>query len=92
MGFRVADAVVATWDIRSTATGQSVRAGDLGVILKQIGTEPASFRVRFTVEGRSVVLDGLTQSDITREGPYLGDPLEADDPRSHGNDRSRSTR
>ena len=71
MGFRAADAVIALYDLTSTVTGGSVRCGDPGVILKQVGSAPATFKVRFTVAdplGATVVLDGVTDRDIARVG------------------------
>jgi len=67
MGFREADAVVATRDIASTVTGNAVSSGAKGVILKQVGSRPATYRVRFLVSlgsQRSLVLDDVTDHDI----------------------------
>ena len=70
MGLRVSDAVVADHDITNTVTGNAVTRGAPGVILKQTGSAPATYRVRFPPDrlGRSVVLDELTDHDISRPG------------------------
>ena len=68
MGFHESDRVVATRDIDNTVTGLGVRAGTPGVVLRQVGTMPATFRVRFAPAeepaGRSIVVDDLTDHDI----------------------------
>lgn len=81
MGFRAADAVIALYDLTCPVTGGSVQCGDPGVILKQVGSAPATFKVRFTVADparSTVVLDGVTDRDIARMGVHLGDPHEVD--------------
>jgi hypothetical protein len=81
VGFRATDAVIALYDLTCPVTGGSVRCGDPGVILKQVGSAPATFKVRFTVADPSratVVLDGVTDRDIARTGAHLGDPHEVD--------------
>ena len=81
MGFRAADAVIALYDLTCPVTGGSVQCGDPGVILKQVGSAPATFKVRFTVADAArptVVLDGVTDRDIARAGVHLGDPHEVD--------------
>ncbi len=81
MGFRAADSVIAMYDLTCTVTGGSVRCGDRGVILKQVGLAPATFKVRFTVADparATVVLDGVTDRDIAHSGTELGDPRELD--------------
>ncbi len=81
MGFRAADAVIALYDLTCPVTGGSVQCGDPGVILKQVGSAPATFKVRFTVADparSTVVLDGVTDRDIARAGMHLGDPHEVD--------------
>ena len=81
MGFRAADAVIALYDLTCPVTGGSVRCGDSGVIIRQVGSAPATFKVRFTVAsqaGATVVLDGVTDRDIARPGAGLGDPHELD--------------
>lgn len=86
MGFRAADAVIAMYDLTNTVTGGSVRCGDAGVILKQVGSAPPTFKVRFTVAdpvGATVVLDGVTDRDIARTGIPLGNSPDRD-----GQDRS----
>jgi len=67
---RVTDAVVADHDIISAVTGHAVARGAAGVVLKQTGSAPATYRVRFPPDrvGRSVVLDELTDHDISRPG------------------------
>ena len=81
MGFREADAVIAMYDLTSTVTGGSVRCGDEGVILKQVGISPATFKVRFTVAdpvGGTVVLDGVTDRDLARPEMQFADAADAD--------------
>ena len=71
MGFRAADAVLATHAITNPVTGDTVSAGVCGVILKQVGSQPATFRVRFnSADGitRSMVLDDVTDHDIALVG------------------------
>jgi hypothetical protein len=82
VGFRAADAVIALYDLTCPVTGGSVRCGDPGVVLKQVGSAPATFKVRFTVAnpaGATVVLDGVTDRDIAHSGRRLGDPHEVDE-------------
>ena len=79
MGLRVADAVIAMYDLTNTVTGESVRCGDAGVILRQVASAPPTFKVRFTANdsgGRTVVLDGVTDRDIARAGGPLGESLD----------------
>jgi hypothetical protein len=81
VAFRSADSVIARYDLACTVTGGSVRCGDSGVILRQVGSAPATFKVRFTVAnpvGATVVLDGVTDRDIAHAGLRLGDPHEVD--------------
>jgi len=81
VGFRAADAVIALYDLTCPVTGGSVQCGDPGVILKQVGSAPATLKVRFTVADAArstVVLDGVTDRDIARMGVHLGDPHEVD--------------
>ena len=81
MGFRPADAVIALYDLTCTVTGGSVRCGDPGVVIKQVGSAPATFKVRFTVAtpaGSTVVLDGVTDRDIAHSGVRPGDPHDLD--------------
>ena len=75
MGLRIADAVIAMYDLTNTVTGESVRCGDAGVILKQVASAPPTFKVRFTVAdpGGTVVMDGVTDRDIARAGGELGE-------------------
>jgi hypothetical protein len=81
MGFRAADAVVALRSITSRITGQQVIKGTQGVVLKQLGCTPATYRVRFTVQtGSSVVLDDVTGHDIA----HLDANLDAPIPRQPG--------
>ena len=64
---RESDAVVAIHDITSSLTGASVPGGTNGVVLKQTGAVPATYRVRFISgekPGLTVVLDDLTDRDI----------------------------
>ena len=70
MGLRVTDAVVADRDLTNTVTGYAVSCGAPGVVLKQTGSAPVTYRVRFPPDrvGRSVVLDELTDHDISRPG------------------------
>jgi hypothetical protein len=70
MGLRVTDAVVADHDITNTVTGHAVTRGTPGVVLKQTGSTPPTYRVRFPPDrlDRSVVLDDLTDHDISRPG------------------------
>jgi len=70
MGLRVSDAVIADHDLTNTVTGHAVTRGAAGVILKQTGSAPATYRVRFRPDriGGSVVLDELTDHDISRPG------------------------
>ena len=79
MGLRVADAVIAMYDLTNTVTGELVKCGDAGVILKQVASAPPTFKVRFTATdpgGRTVVLDGVTDRDIARAGGPLGESLD----------------
>ena len=67
MGFREADAVVATHAMTNPVTGNAVVAGGRGVILKQIGSRPATYRVRFDGPDeahRSLIIDDVTDHDI----------------------------
>ena len=78
MGLRVADAVIAMYDLTNTVTGESVRCGDAGVILKQVASAPPTFKVRFMVADPgvgTVVLDGVTDRDIALAGGS-GEPLD----------------
>jgi hypothetical protein len=70
MGLRVTDAVVADHDLTNTVTGYAVSCGSPGVVLKQTGSAPVTYRVRFPPDrvGGSVVLDELTDHDISRPG------------------------
>ena len=70
MSLRVTDAVVADHDLTNPVTGHAVARGAPGVVLKQTGSGPATYRVRFSPDrvGRSVVLDELTDHDISRPG------------------------
>ena len=70
MSLRVTDAVVADHDLTNTVTGHAVTRGAPGVVLKQTGSAPATYRVRFPPDrvGGSVVLDELTDHDISRPG------------------------
>ena len=77
MGFRENDTVVAVCDVACPITGRSVSRGVQGVVLKQSGWHPVSFRVRFTpADDGPVILDGVTDRQITRIGKALGDPFE----------------
>lgn len=65
---RESDVVTAIHDITSTLTGNTVSSGTTGVVVKQTATVPATYRVRFTATetpGRAVVLDDLTDHDIS---------------------------
>jgi hypothetical protein len=76
MGFRVADTVVAIRGITSRVTGLQVTSGTQGVVLKQLGITPATYRVRFTVEsGAPVVLDDVTGHDIGHLDSGLDQPI-----------------
>jgi hypothetical protein len=76
MGFRVADAVVAVRGITNRVTGQQVDSGTCGVILKQLGVTPATYRVRFNVpSGTPVVLDDVTGHDIGHIDSGLDAPI-----------------
>lgn len=78
MGLRENDSVVAICDITCSITGRRVSRGDGGVVLKQSGWRPVSFKVRFTTAGSAVavILDGITERQIARVGAPLGDPFE----------------
>ena len=76
LGLREADSVVALCDITSSVNRRSVRCGDQGIVLKQSGWHPVTFKVRFTVEETTVILDGVTDRQIERIGGSLGDPYE----------------
>ena len=47
MGLRVTDAVVADHDLTNTVTGHAVTRGAPVVVLKQTGSAPPTYRVRF---------------------------------------------
>ena len=67
MGFREADAVVATHAMTNSVTGNAVGRGGRGVSLKQIGSLPATYRVRFDgADGtrQSLIFDDVTDHDI----------------------------
>lgn len=88
MGLRVADAVIAMYDLTNTVTGESVRFGDAGVILTQVGTMPPTFKVRFTVAepvGGTVILDELTGLDIARAGAEPAASFDSGRPDRSGN-------
>ncbi len=85
VGLREADAVVALCDITSSVSRRSVRRGDQGIVLKQSGWHPVTFKVRFTVDETTVILDGVTDRQIERIGGSLGDPYE-------GRERAREKR
>lgn len=78
MVLRAADAVVAICDINNAATGRSISNGTQGIILKQLGSTPATFRVRFVISAGSapVVIDEVTDHDIASAGADLGDPYD----------------
>lgn len=78
MVLRAADAVVAIHDITNAATGRLIRHGTPGVILKQLGSTPATFRVRFDISAGNapVVIDEVTDHDIVSAGDDLGDPYD----------------
>ena len=80
MGLRVTDAVVADRDLTNTVTGYAVSCGAPGVVLKQTGSAPATYRVRFPPDrvGGSVVLDELTDHDISRPGITDEEPAAID--------------
>jgi len=67
MGFREDDAVVATHELANSVTGNSVGPGGRGVVVKQIGSRPPTYRVRFDgpagADG-SLILDDVTDHDI----------------------------
>lgn len=51
----------------NSVTGNSVASGGRGVIVKQIGSLPATYRVRFDGLGglqQSLILDDVTDNDI----------------------------
>ena len=67
MGFREADVVVAIHAMTNSVTGNSVVAGGRGVILKQVGSRPPTYRVRFDGSDagqQSLVIDDVTDHDI----------------------------
>ena len=67
MGFREDDEVVATHAMTNSVTGNAVRTGGRGVVVKQIGARPATYRVRFdSSDGgqQSLILDDVTDHDI----------------------------
>jgi hypothetical protein len=78
MGFRADDAVVATHELLNSVTGNSVESGGRGVIVKQIGARPATYRVRFDgPEGAHppLILDDVTDHDIApAPAPSAGVP------------------
>lgn len=79
MGFREGDSVVALSDITCSITRRQVSSGDQGVIVKQSGWHPASFKIRFAPSGGDaapVILDGITERQLARRGAPLGDPFE----------------
>ena len=92
MGLRVTDAVVADHDITNTVTGHAVSRGAPGVVLKQTGVRAAHLPGAFPPDrlGRSVVLDELTDHDISRPGIEEPPPPAGDDPHAahhHRGDR-----
>lgn len=80
MVLRTADAVVAICDITNAATGRSISNGTAGIILKQLGSTPATYRVRFAISAGTapVVIDEVTDQDIAGVGDDLGDPYDVD--------------
>lgn len=76
MGLREADTVVAICDISCCVTARQVARGSRGLVLKQSGWRPVTFKVRFSVATTSVTLDGVTDHQIERVGGSLGGPFE----------------
>ena len=68
MGLRVSDAVVADHDITNTVTGNAVSRGAPGVILKQTGSAPPTYRVRFPPD-RARRIGGAGRFDRPRHQP-----------------------
>jgi hypothetical protein len=75
VGLRETDTVIAIRDITSSVTGRSVKSGDRGVILKQVGWTPMTFKVRFLTgpdAAGPVVMDGVTNRDIASADSSAG--------------------
>jgi hypothetical protein len=76
MGFRATDAVVAVRGVTNRITGQQVSIGTPGVVLKQLGCTPATYRVRFAApSGAPIVLDDVTSHDIGHLDSGLDNPI-----------------